>query len=106
MVKPRLMFSLLWNEGQFALSRNFGLQNVGDVEWLEKNYNFPVISSSIDELSVINVCRSEGKIGEFSDELIKVTEGVYLPVTAGGTPSISGPRPRSPSRLSASQTAT
>ena len=58
MLKKRLIFNLLFSEGKFALSRNFRLQEVGDIEWLQKNYNFSQISHAIDELIIIDVSRN------------------------------------------------
>ena len=40
MLKKRLIFTLLYDSGNFMLSRNFNLQRVGDVNWLAENYNF------------------------------------------------------------------
>ena len=32
----RIIYALLYANGQFHLSRNFSLQRVGDVNWLKK----------------------------------------------------------------------
>ena len=40
--KKRIIFTLLYNSGQFSLSRNFRLQSIGDSDWLQKNYNFDI----------------------------------------------------------------
>ena len=40
MLKKRILFTLLYDNGNFMLSRNFRLQKVGDLEWLQTNYNF------------------------------------------------------------------
>ena len=40
MLKKRIIFTLLYCDGHFVQSRNFNLQKVGDVSWLEKNYDF------------------------------------------------------------------
>ena len=50
MLKKRLIFTLLYKNGHFMLSRNFRLQKVGDINWLMKNYQFSAISDVIDEL--------------------------------------------------------
>ena len=57
MLKPRLIFTLLYADKSFNLSRNFKLQNVGDYEWLTNNYEFESIARSIDELVILNVNR-------------------------------------------------
>jgi cyclase len=84
MLKKRLIFTLLYNNGQFMLSRNFRLQKVGSLEWLQKNYNFSHISYSIDELIVLDVTRGEKKLEEFSENLKRLTEGCFVPIAAGG----------------------
>ena len=61
MLKKRLIFTLLSSNDSFMLSRNFNLQKVGNLEWIKTNYNFELISESIDELIVLNVNREEKK---------------------------------------------
>lgn len=84
MLKKRVIFTLLYNNGSFMLSRNFRLQRVGDLIWLQKNYNFSRIAFSIDELIVLDVSRNERDIGRFSDCLKALTEGCFVPIAAGG----------------------
>lgn len=84
MHKKRIIFSLLFNNGNFALSRNFHLQSVGDVNWLQRNYNFSKISFSIDELILMDVSRQGRNLNEFSETLKKITEGCFVPICAGG----------------------
>ena len=55
MVKKRLIFTLLYNDGGFMLSRNFRLQRAGDIQWLKSNYNFKKIAFTIDELIILDV---------------------------------------------------
>jgi len=84
MLKKRLIFTLLYNQGQFVLSRNFSLQKVGDINWLDKNYDFSRISFSIDELIVLDVSRGERNIAEFSAVLRELSQGCFVPISAGG----------------------
>jgi len=84
MLKKRLIFTLLYNQGQFMLSRNFRLQKVGDLKWLQSNYNFSYISFSIDELIVLDVTRGERDTKAFCDALKALTEGCFVPIAAGG----------------------
>ena len=84
MLKKRLIFTLLYDNGQFMLSRNFRLQKVGSLQWLQKNYNFSHISYSIDELIVLDVTRGEKKPEEFCAALQLLTEGCFVPIAAGG----------------------
>ena len=66
------------------LSRNFRLQKVGNIDWLKKNYNFSHISFFIDELIVFDVSRKERNIEKFSRVLNALTDGCFVPITAGG----------------------
>lgn len=84
MLKKRLIFTLLYSNGQFILSRNFRLQKVGSLQWLQSNYNFSHISYSIDELIVLDVSRGEKKPEEFCAALKQLTEGCFVPIAAGG----------------------
>jgi len=84
MLKKRLIFTLLYNNGAFMLSRNFRLQNVGNLEWLKENYNFSHISYSIDELVVLDVTRGERKLEDFCSALKLLTDGCFVPIAAGG----------------------
>ena len=69
MAKKRLIFTLLYDSGSFMLSRNFRLQKVGDIDWLEKNYGFSNVGFSIDELIVLDVSRNPRNREEFSEVL-------------------------------------
>lgn len=66
------------------LSRNFRLQKVGNLRWLQTNYKVSQISYSIDELVVLDVSRGEKKSVEFCDALKHLTEGCFVPIAAGG----------------------
>ena len=84
MLKQRIIFTLLYDNGNFMLSRNFRLQKVGNVQWLKKNYNFSHISFFIDELIVLDVTRFGRDINNFSKVLNVLTDGCFVPITAGG----------------------
>lgn len=84
MLKKRLIFTLLYNQGQFMLSRNFRLQRVGDINWLQKNYDFSKISFSIDELIVLDVSREGRDPEQFSNVLATLSQGCFVPIAAGG----------------------
>lgn len=84
MLKKRLIFTLLYDRGFFMLSRNFRLQKVGDLRWLQMNYNFSHIAFSIDELIVLDVSRRGRDISRFCDHLKSLTEGCFVPIAAGG----------------------
>jgi cyclase len=84
MLKKRIIFTLLYDDGYFMLSRNFRLQRVGNLEWLQKNYDFSKISFFIDELIVLDVTRKERNPKAFCDALKGLTKGCFVPIAAGG----------------------
>jgi cyclase len=84
MLKKRVIFALLYNNGNFMLSRNFRLQKVGNLNWLRNNYNFSQIAFSIDELIVLDVTRGERDSDRFCEHVKALTENCFIPITAGG----------------------
>lgn len=84
MLKKRIIFTLIHDNGNFMLSRNFRLQKVGDIEWIKKNYNFSKIAFYIDELIILDVTRNNRDIKKFGNILKKITEGCFVPISAGG----------------------
>lgn len=84
MVKNRLIFTLLMQNGTYMLSRNFSLQSVGDFNWIKEFYNFDAIAFSIDELVVLNVDRSTKNFKDFSENLIELSKQCFMPISAGG----------------------
>jgi cyclase len=83
-MKKRLIFTLLYEKGSFVLSRNFRTQRVGDIQWLNSNYNFAKVAQHIDELVLINVSRDRSFDEHFRETLSTLLSGVFVPVTAGG----------------------
>ena len=84
MLKKRLIFALLWQNGKFCLSRNFKLQLAGDLAWIQKNYNFKVVAQAIDELVVLNVARFDKAMAAFASQVAELTQGCFVPLAAGG----------------------
>lgn len=84
MLKKRIIFTLLYDNGHFMLSRNFRLQKVGDFEWLQRNYNFSHIAFYIDELLVLDVSRTNRDRVKFCETLQALTENCFVPISAGG----------------------
>ena len=66
------------------LSRNFRLQAVGNLDWLQRNYDFSRISNYIDELVVVDVTREKRNLDEFCEVLKFITLNNFVPITAGG----------------------
>lgn len=84
MLRKRIIFSLIYSDGFFMQSRNFRLQRVGDLRWLERNYQFQRIAFSLDELIVINATRGEKSIQTFAAMISELVNEVFIPLTAGG----------------------
>ena len=84
MLKPRIIFTLLYKDGNFMLSRNFRLQKVGDIKWLERNYNFSQIAFSIDELIILDVSRGVKDKNRFSEHIKELNKICFVPIAAGG----------------------
>ena len=66
------------------LSRNFRLQKIGDLKWLETNYGFSEVGYSIDELIVLDVSRTPRNRQSFCETLKALTFDCFAPIAAGG----------------------
>lgn len=84
MLRKRIIFALIYSDGFFMQSRNFRLQKVGDLNWLEKNYHFQKIAFSLDELIVINASREGKSLPHFAEMISYLVDNVFIPITAGG----------------------
>ena len=84
MLKKRIIFTLLYQDGSFCLSRNFTLQKVGNLNWIKKNYDFSIITKSIDELIILNVSRKKNSIKDFCKTIETFTKECFIPIAAGG----------------------
>ena len=84
MLKKRIIFSLLYKDGIYCLSRNFRLQEVGDIKWLLKNYNFEDLSGAIDELIILNVGSRNISNKQFFSDIEQITKNFFVPITIGG----------------------
>lgn len=84
MLRKRLVFTLLVEDGRFMLSRNFSLQKVGDLAWLRAHYAFESIAFSIDELVILNVDRGRKDLASCVRVIEQLGETCFMPITAGG----------------------
>lgn len=85
MARKRLIFSLLYDEGWFALSRNFRLQRIGDLAWLQDNYGFSDVSRFIDELVILNVSRkAQIDWDQFLGTVSALAKSNFVPIAVGG----------------------
>ena len=83
----RTIFSLLYKEGYFYLSRNFRLQRVGDIDWMIKTFGFSNIANCSDEILIINLSSKPWKDAydkKFFDDISLLLTNTFLPVTIGG----------------------
>ena len=84
MAYKRLIFSLLYFQGNFVLSRNFKRQKVGDWQWLLNKYQLLEALTSLDELVILNIDQSEKGF----DEVLSITKELAtianLPISVGG----------------------
>ncbi len=84
MLRKRIIFTLIYDGKSFTQSRNFRLQKVGDIRWLERNYRFQNIAFSLDELIVLNASKEKKDIHQFCHLLSQLVDDVFIPVAAGG----------------------
>ena len=84
MLKQRIIFTLLFDNGHFMLSRNFRLQKVGDLTWLQSNYDFSKVAFFIDELIILDVSRGQRDIDAFCAALKCISSDCFAPISAGG----------------------
>ncbi len=84
MLRKRIIFTLIYSEGFFMQSRNFRLQRVGNLSWLEKNYQFQKIAFSLDELIVLNATKGDKNITKFANMIGELVNDVFIPIAAGG----------------------
>ena len=80
----RIIFTLLYSKGNFFLSRNFRLQEVGNIEWLFSNYKFQELSENIDELIILNLDKSKKIDKNFIKTVRKIIKNCFIPITIGG----------------------
>lgn len=85
MAKKRIIFTLLYENGNFMLSRNFRLQRAGDVNWLLRNYNFSQVAQSLDELIIVDVSRDEIDHRKFLGDVSVISQNCFVPIAIGGS---------------------
>ena len=82
-LKKRIIFTLLFEDGWFVLSRNFKHQRVGDIQWLKRNYNFSTILPFIDELLILDISENKNK-NLFIHHLKELSKECFIPISVGG----------------------
>ena len=84
MLRNRLIFGLIHSDGFFMQSRNFRLQRVGNLDWLNNNYKLQETSFSVDELLIVDASRQIKDVRKFSEIVGSISEQVFIPIAAGG----------------------
>ena len=86
MIKKRIIFALLYQDGYFYLSRNFKLQKVGNLNWLINNFGFGETSNYIDELICLLVKKDPTEKDKkiFFADINKLRKKIFIPITLGG----------------------
>jgi len=80
----RIIFVLLYCNGQYMLSRNFRLQRVGDIAWVLQNYDIRRVSLGIDELMILDVSPEDSGPSNFHRDVGRLVMECFIPVTVGG----------------------
>ena len=75
---------MIYSYEYFMQSRNFRLQKVGNLTWLERNYKFQKIATSLDELIVLNATKDGKSMIDFAATVSKLVDDVFIPIAAGG----------------------
>ncbi|MDA7719785.1 HisA/HisF-related TIM barrel protein [Alphaproteobacteria bacterium] len=75
---------MLVDNSYFALSRNFRLQKIGDINWLMDNYDFGLTATQIDELIILDVSRGGRNIDVFCSIVKSISQKCFIPISAGG----------------------
>ena len=86
MLNKRIIFGLLYSNNYFHLSRNFRLQKVGDINWLQDNYAFNETCQYIDELAFFLVNRKYDKYEKksFFENINNIRKKIFAPIMIGG----------------------
>ncbi len=80
----RIIFTFLFYDGQFILSRNFFRQKIGDENWLFKNYNLEKVAYGLDEIMLLNISPSNAFDDDFCSVIENITKNCFIPITVGG----------------------
>jgi len=80
----RIIFTFLFYNGQFILSRNFFRQKIGNEKWLFENYNLEKVAFGLDEIMLLNISSSNNFDSEFYYLIEKITKNCFVPITVGG----------------------
>jgi cyclase len=82
-VKKRIILGLLFDGTHFYLSRNFRLQKLGDLNWLQENFQIFDLASYVDEIAIFHI-RRRLSFEDFGAALRELTRRIFVPVSVGG----------------------
>ena len=64
----RIIFTFLYYDGYFILSRNFFRQKIGEQKWLFDNYNLEQVAYGLDEIMLLNISSGD----EFNSDFYSI----------------------------------
>lgn len=79
----RIILGLLFDGVDFYLSRNFRLQRLGNVAWLQEHFGIFDLASHVDEVAVFHVARKM-ETKAFAMELKELARNLFIPISVGG----------------------
>lgn len=83
-VKKRLIFEILYDSGNVCISRNYRLQKMGTIDWFKNAFDLFDLTKHIDELTVINLSKSDEYDFDFQKFVSTISSSCYAPITLGG----------------------
>ena len=79
----RIILGLLFDGVDFYLSRNFRLQRLGNMAWLEEHFQIFNLASHVDEVAVFHVGRTMSSAA-FAGALTELARNLFIPISVGG----------------------
>ena len=79
----RIILGLLFDGVDFYLSRNFRLQRLGNMAWLQEHFGIFDLASHVDEVAVFHVARKM-ETKEFALQLKELARNLFIPISVGG----------------------
>jgi len=79
----RIILGLLFDGVDFYLSRNFRLQRLGNMAWLQEHFGIFDLASHVDEVAVFHVARKM-ETKAFALELRELARNLFIPISVGG----------------------
>lgn len=74
----------MYANDKFFMSRNFNLQEVGDLNWISNNFQFDSLMRSLDELIIIDISRNNFNKNKYINTVQQITKKAFMPICLGG----------------------